>query len=428
MAYFFTLLYAALTYLSPDEFFPLLAPYRIVLAAGILTIVVSLPAILLNLKVLQFRQAYLLMALVMAIVFSHVVHAWFGGALLALEDFMPSVILFLSIVVNVTTWRRLQGFTLLMVVIALYMLIEALSALYLGKENSIYVFHQNIFKGDQLIEVVLRIRGAGRLHDPNDFAQYLLTTLPFVWLAWRKGSKLRNILVVLIPSAVILFGIYQTHSRGALLGVLVMVIVSGRRRLGLAGSGLTAALLFAVLLALNFAGDRGISMNEGAGRLEAWSTGLAMLKASPIIGVGYGSFLAFHEITAHNSFVLCFSELGLVGYFLWLALLTTTMLDLSELVNSNEVEGRLQPSTAPVSAAVEENNETRTDLPGMAHPAFEAAGPDKQEFTMANIQRWAKAVQLALYCFLATAWFLSRTYAAGLYVLLALAVVLQNFA
>jgi hypothetical protein len=48
--------------------------------------------------------------------------------------------------------------------------------------------------------------------------------------------------------------------------------------------------------------------------------------------------------------------------------------------------------------------------------------------TMFDLRRWARAVQLALISFLATAWFLSRTYAAGLFVLLALAAVLKRLA
>jgi hypothetical protein len=43
----------------------------------------------------------------------------------------------------------------------------------------------------------------------------------------------------------------------------------------------------------------------------------------PVFGVSYNSFTDHHERTTHNSFVLCFAELGLLGYFTWLALVVT---------------------------------------------------------------------------------------------------------
>ena len=58
---------------------------------------------------------------------------------------------------------------------------------------------------------------------------------------------------------------------------------------------------------------------SNAGRLDAWSAGLGMFRQQPFFGVGYNMFTDHNEITAHNSFVLCFAELGLFGYFIWLA-------------------------------------------------------------------------------------------------------------
>ena len=112
-------------------------------------------------------------------------------------------------------------------------------------------------------------------------------------------------------------------------------------------------------------------------RIEAWYAGIQMLKTHPMFGVGYGSFTDFHwERTAHNSFVLCFSELGVFGFFAWIALLVLAFRELGEAVK-------------------------RTPTGSLEH-------------------RITSALRYSLIGFLTCAWFLSRTYQPELYLLLAL--------
>jgi O-antigen ligase len=108
------------------------------------------------------------------------------------------------------------------------------------------------------------------------------------------------------------------------------------------------------------------------GRIEAWAAGLRMLRSSPIWGVGSGMFLDHHERAAHNSFVQCFAETGLVGYFLWLGLIVVSLIEMSRL----------------------------------------GAGPESSDWA-----RWAHAVQASLLTFLVGAFFLSRTTSAMLFLL-----------
>ena len=46
-----------------------------------------------------------------------------------------------------------------------------------------------------------------------------------------------------------------------------------------------------------------------------------MLRHNPLFGVGYGNFTDYNPMTAHNTIVLAFAELGLLGYILWLAII-----------------------------------------------------------------------------------------------------------
>ena len=55
-----------------------------------------------------------------------------------------------------------------------------------------------------------------------------------------------------------------------------------------------------------------------------------MFRSNPLLGVGYLNFTDHNDLTAHNSFVLCFAELGIVGYFFWLALLVVAILQIEQ--------------------------------------------------------------------------------------------------
>jgi O-antigen ligase len=57
------------------------------------------------------------------------------------------------------------------------------------------------------------------------------------------------------------------------------------------------------------------------GRLEAWVVGMSLFKSSPLFGIGFGNFMEYHFRTAHNSFVLCSAELGLLGLYPWIMLI-----------------------------------------------------------------------------------------------------------
>jgi putative inorganic carbon (HCO3(-)) transporter len=151
------------------------------------------------------------------------------------------------------------------------------------------------------------------------------------------------------------------------------------------------------MLALDFAGGRGISIADGADRLEAWSNGLQMFKSAPVFGIGYGSFSERNnDLTAHNSLVLCLAELGLVGSTVWVALLITTALGLNSIMRPQMTKEPTECQSQPPSAAAEEK---KSLVP----------------------THWIMAVHLALISFMTTSWFLSRSYSITMYLVLGLA-------
>jgi O-antigen ligase len=56
------------------------------------------------------------------------------------------------------------------------------------------------------------------------------------------------------------------------------------------------------------------STNE---RLDCWAEALSIWRSHPLLGVGLGQFGEYNYMTAHNSYLLALSELGLPGMVLF---------------------------------------------------------------------------------------------------------------
>jgi putative inorganic carbon (hco3(-)) transporter len=119
-------------------------------------------------------------------------------------------------------------------------------------------------------------------------------------------------------------------------------------------------------------------MSGGMDRLAIWSDGMAFFKSSPLWGIGKGGFMERDDWTAHNSYLLCAAELGILGFFLWMSILVVTIMQLNR-----------------VSKVVADTN------PALA--------------------RWAVAVKISLGGYLFTSYFLSCTYSLPLFLLLGMA-------
>src|SRR5580658_5113547 len=201
MGFVFTVLYIVLTIISPEQFGQDWANYHVLLYLAGLTAVTSLPAILSEPHLKSSIQTHLLIGFIIAIGLSQVANKWFGGAIQSWLLFLPSAAVYFFIVANVTTARRLNIVTLATVGACLVLVVESLCGYYGGFLGDTFVLKMNFSSGDQVVGQILRLRGAGFLNDPNDFAQMLLIALPLIFVAWRQGRVLANSLFVLVPAA-----------------------------------------------------------------------------------------------------------------------------------------------------------------------------------------------------------------------------------
>jgi O-antigen ligase len=438
MGFALTILYIAVTIISPEQFGKEWASYHALMYLGAITVVASLPSIAGSRYWKTSVQTFLLLGFVVAIAVSQVAHGWLGGVVESWRMFLPSAAVFFFIVVNVTTIRRLKIVTLAAVASCLVVAVEALCGYYAGFQGEMFVLQNNIYSPhDDVIGQFMRIRGAGFLSDPNDFAQILLIALPLAFLAWRRGRTVANFFVVLVPAAILLWTTYLTHSRGGLIALAAVALLAARKKLGTTASTVLASVFIFGMLALDFTGGRGISAADGADRLEAWANGLEMFKSAPLFGIGFNGFTDFHEITAHNSFVLCLAELGLLGSTLWMALLVTTTTNLNRIIGGQKKRrtgrffGLLQLfESSYISNAVALERESailddagpREVLPARITASTMESGPRiaPAHATIVPLQ-WVIAMRLALVSFMMSAWFLSRSYTTTMYLVLGLA-------
>jgi O-antigen ligase len=128
--------------------------------------------------------------------------------------------------------------------------------------------------------------------------------------------KLLEAPVLLCLSAAIMYG----ESRGAILGVLLGMVLTLSKRIGIIVPG---ALALVVLAGMNIAAvgrmDRLSSGESSAeGRLKSWAQGWYMLRSHPLLGVGPRKFHDHHRVAPHSSVVQVAAETGIPGLFCWI--------------------------------------------------------------------------------------------------------------
>lgn len=388
------LLLLALTLAHPVEaFLPQLAPYRPVLVLSLLVFALAVVDAMRNGEIgVRPRHLLLLGAFMGAIALSLMMAGWAGGALNAIVEFSAPALLFLTTALVVTTTQRLRQTCGVIVLVMVCLSVASICAYHYGFMVEQLVVRETAGAEDHLSSSVefpipaedtsgtslWRVHSWGFLSDPNDFSQAIVMCLPMLFGAWQRHRLLRNLVRVGIPAAVLVYATYLSHSRGAVLGLGALLLFGMMRKVGRAKAAVMVGMFAMAAIMVGFTGGRDYSSGEesAGGRIDAWSAGLQMLLSNPLSGVGYGTFTDHHYYTAHNSFVLCFAELGLLGYFIWVGLLVLAFKETS-------AAAALTP-------------------------------PDSEE------HRWAMLLRLSLIGFMTCALFLSRTYQPTLYVLLAL--------
>jgi len=199
-----------------------------------------------------------------------------------------------------------------------------------------------------------RIGAAAGVYDPNDLALILVTTLPIAIMQALSITSLIWKIVFFGGATFNLVGIIATRSRGGFLGLIAVGIFM--LFIKLPGISKKKFILILTVLASIFGTYLGTEYKEriqtifeesssdlsaGSGRIAVWRQCIEIAKDHPIIGVGPGAFGAAYghylendkfegELsreavggawhTAHNSFLLVLTEMGVPGLLIFLAI------------------------------------------------------------------------------------------------------------
>jgi hypothetical protein len=406
MGFLLTLVYIALALLSPNYLLPTLTPYHLQVAVAVAAMLASIPPAL-HKNPLAVPQSITMGIVILLIPASFVLTGWFGGAVMALDEFIPNAIVFFLVLINCRKPSRLRILGILLIAIAAYLVVNGAIAYATHDASNPWLYVETTADGGWYP----RIRGFGVLHDPNDFGQFLVMVVPLIWLRARAPSN-KNRLQVALPSLLLGFGMFLTHSRGSLVALAAVLLFLFKDRLGAVKSLITVGIAFLLLKLLNYTGGREISVQAGAGRIDLWQQGFDMLVAHPVLGVGFTQYHEFAGLAAHNSYIHCAAELGLVGYSFWMALIVLSMMQLNRILNAP------QPVIAPVARAAAAPDGVDLDFPPQTRKPL-------PEATHATVQRWAKFLRLSFVGFLTAGFFISRPYALTFFLLLGMAAALR---
>jgi O-antigen ligase len=207
----------------------------------------------------------------------------------------------------------------------------ALFALYTGRTGSVGFLTST---GDLVNRLTV-----GTFTQPNSLGGFLVLLAPFALAAALVERRGR--LVSLGALLVISIGVYETFSRGALMGLAAVpfVFLRGRRLLFVVPLVVVAVLVVTPGLVT----ERFATVNQSGGdlatRQDFWNAGLHIWADNPVLGVGLGGFPnAYSQARvpakqflpdsvleppphAHNLFIQMLAEQGVLGLLALLAVL-----------------------------------------------------------------------------------------------------------
>ncbi len=171
-----------------------------------------------------------------------------------------------------------------------------------------------------------RIRGVG-IFDTNQLAYTIDFSLALLIGLFKSTRNILGKIVLFIIGMIYVYAVYLTQSRGGLLcliSVLVFsAIVFGKSKIlktFAPGFGVLGVIIL-MKISQRFSSTFDYGADESAQvRMDIWGGALSLLKQYPLFGIGFQQFREYFKRTAHSAYIECSTELGLFGFFCWLAL------------------------------------------------------------------------------------------------------------
>ena len=282
---------------------------------------------------------------------------WSGGSWSFLDVVFSRILVFFLLVVALASSRR------------------AIQKLLWAAMSGVVLLAGFAISGASIFAVYGGRAYASASYDPNDVAMMMVCTLP---LAAFTAVASRGIARVIAAGVglICLVATILTMSRGGFIGLLLVAILL-LFRLGTAGIAPRLCVLVTLVVCLAatapakywevmstiWAPDfRGEYLQSGVfPRLELWKRGLQLFIENPLTGVGIGMYEVAEGLShggrgkwsaAHNSFLQLATELGLVGFTLFVALIALSIRSARRARRLSRSDPRLR-DLGWISAAVE---------------------------------------------------------------------------
>lgn len=266
---------------------------------------------------------------------SHLAHARPEEAVRSGWEFCKVVVYYLLVVGLLTTTGRLRGFLFFVAVS-----VAALAAVAVLQFHGIINIPNLTALNDRatdpatgLTVLIPRLRSTGLFGDPNDLCLIIVAGLPLslYWLTDRRLGPAR--LLWAGPAVLLAYALFLTQSRGGLLAFLMGLLAFLWARFGWKRAALLAAVALPAALVL-FAGrqtDLSSKENTGLQRVQLWSDALMSLRHYPLFGTGFDKFKEEAGLVAHNSYLHCYAELGILGGTCFVGAICLTLTRLGQL-------------------------------------------------------------------------------------------------
>jgi putative inorganic carbon (HCO3(-)) transporter len=257
----------------------------------------------------------------LASIMSHLAHTYFQGILNTYQETFKISLLLVLLIVVINSINRARGVVLMFVlgacVMSVHALLQANTGVGFGGGKPLVWWHPT------KEEWILQTQFFGIFEDPNDLGQILLTAIPLALAFPRRLSPITFLMtggVVWLISAALL----TTRSRGSMVGVIAMVACLLFMRLPARWLPYAAGLGLIAGLAMCAFGATALLDESARERVMFWGEANRAFKANPIFGIGYNMFAEITDKSraGHNAYVVCYTEMGVVGYWCWFNLMS----------------------------------------------------------------------------------------------------------
>lgn len=322
MTFPLTLLFIFMVFWRPQEWlvpalygWPLL---NAIIYAALLSLLMEVNQSLIKLP--RTPVIWLSVGLWVATIYSHVPHTYFQGMLNTIPDSFKLCFFLILLVVVVDRVDRVRAVIIVMVASAVIMAYHCLMQQRLGYG---FAGQTPLWRYRPLTdEWQIQSQFFGIFSDPNDVGQWFAAAIPLVFAIPRR-LNLITLAMCFWVAWYLFLGLDATHSRGAQIAFTSMIATLIFLKLPTRWLPYVAIVSMGGVLVLCAFKGGGLLDASAQERVVYWGMANREFKANFFFGLGYGMFwqVTGGHKAAHNAFVTCYTEVGIVGYWFWYGLL-----------------------------------------------------------------------------------------------------------